>query len=90
MLGGLIGTRRLVLLVAGASTALVVMGGCNGSDKPQPKSEVASAKGWITAKANTGSSQTITLRNGSRTTVIPVDMATWNRCQLDRWYPTCR
>jgi len=89
MLGGLIGTRRLVCLVAGAGVGLVVMGGCNGDDKEPSAPEVATAKGRITAKANDGTKQTLTLRDGSKVNTIKVDPTTWNRCQLDRWYPTC-
>jgi hypothetical protein len=80
-------TRTLV----GSAIALVLLAGCKDGTIKKTGSHNEAVTGWVVSKSNTDAGHTLTIRaKGHHGGTIKVSMKTWTRCQLDRWYPTCK
>lgn len=82
------------LLVAVALVLSFTIGGC-GSTAEGRKNKAAGkqsspAAGRIMSKWHEGGLYRLTLRKDGKRRTINVTAAAWNRCHVDRWYPTCK
>lgn len=68
----------------------LTVSGCQDGGKAKPSKFSSPASGWIVAKTHTGDSYRITLKKNGKVRIIHVTAAAWNRCHVDRWYPSCK
>jgi hypothetical protein len=83
------------LLIVAALVASFTIGGCGST--PEGRANKAAGKqsspaaGRIISKWHEGGLYRMTLkRKGEKSHTINVTAAAWNRCHVDRWYPTCK
>lgn len=67
----------------------LAVSGCQDRGKAKPSKFSSPASGRIVAMTHTGDSYLITLTKDGKTRIIHVTAAAWNRCHVDRWYPSC-